>query len=120
MPIHINNEASGNFLTVHVSGILSQVDYERFVPKFEQIVQQHGKLRVLFDMSGFRGWEAAALWEELKFEVNHLADIQRVAMVGDRNWQIVMTLLCKPFMKATIHYFDHSHVESARHWLEEP
>ena len=40
MPIHINDLTDGNFVTVHVSGILSQADYERFVPKFEQSVQQ--------------------------------------------------------------------------------
>jgi hypothetical protein len=120
MPIHINEPGAGNFLDVHVSGILSQTDYERFVPKFEQFVQQHGKLRVLFDMTGFHGWEAAAIWEEIKFDAKHLADIERCAMVGDMNWQMVMTWFCKPFMKATIHYFDHSHAAEARRWLAEP
>jgi len=85
MPIHINELTGGNVLAVHVSGILSRADYERFVPKFEQSVQQHGKLRVLFDMTGFHGWEAAAIWEELKFDVKHFADIERCAMVGDMN-----------------------------------
>jgi len=119
MPIHIKENDCGNFLTVHVSGILSQADYERFVPKFEQFVRQRGKLRVLFDMTAFHGWEAAAIWEELKFEAKHLADIERLAMVGDMNWQRVMTMFCKPFMKATIHYFDHGHAAEARRWLAE-
>ena len=91
MPIHINECIGGNFLTVHVNGILSQADYERFVPQFEQFVQQHGNLRVLFDMTGFHGWEAAAIWEELKFEAKHLAEIERLAMIGDMNWQMLMT-----------------------------
>jgi hypothetical protein len=30
-------------------------DYEHFVPEFERLVRQHGKLRVLFDMTGFHG-----------------------------------------------------------------
>jgi hypothetical protein len=119
MPIHINECDGGNFLTIYVSGILSQADYERFVPKFEQFVQQHGKLRVLFDMTDFHGWEAAAMWEELKFEAKHLANIERLAMVGDMNWQMVMTVFCKPFIKATIHYFDHGHAAEARLWLAE-
>jgi hypothetical protein len=41
-------------------------------------------------------------------------------MVGDMNWQIVMTMFCKPFMKANIHYFDHTHAAAARQWLVEP
>jgi hypothetical protein len=40
-------------------------------------------------------------------------------MVGDMNWQMVMTWFCKPFMKATIHYFDDSHASAARQWLVE-
>jgi hypothetical protein len=119
MPIHINEHDGRNFLTVHVSGILSQADYERFVPKFEQFVQQHGKLRVLFDLTDFHGWEAAAIWEELKFDVKHLADIERLAVVGDMNWQMVMTWFSKPFMKATIHYFNHGHAAAAQQWLAE-
>jgi hypothetical protein len=120
MPIHINENDGGGFLAVHVSGILSQADYERFVPKFEPFIQPHGKLRVLFDMTGFHGWEAAAIWEELKFEAKHLAAVERIAMVGDMNWQMVMTMLCQPFMKAKIHYFDHTHAVAARQWLMEP
>jgi hypothetical protein len=120
MPIHINEDDGGNFLTVHVSGILSQADYERFVPKFEQFVQQHGRLRLLFDMTGFHGWEAAAIRQELKLEAEHLGDIERLAMVGDMNWQRVMTLFCKPFMKAAIQYFDHDQAAAARRWLAAP
>jgi hypothetical protein len=57
-------------------------DYEHFVPEFERLVRQHGKLRVLFDMTGFHGWEASALWEDIKFDSKHFADIERLAMVG--------------------------------------
>ena len=90
------------------------------MPQFEQYIQQHGNLRVLFDMTGFHGWEAAANWEEFKFEAKHFADIERLAVVGDMNWQMVMTWFSKPFMHATIHYFDHGHAAEARQWLAEP
>ena len=119
MPIHINEHSGGNFLTVHVKGILSQADYERFVPKFENCARQNGKLRVLFDMTGFHGWEAAAIWQEIKFDVKHLADIERLAMVGDMNWQRVMAIFCKPFAKAKLQYFDHTDFAGARTWLDE-
>ncbi len=61
MPIQIREDDGGKFLAVHVSGLLSQADYESFVPECERLVQQNGKLRVLFDMAGFHGWEAAAI-----------------------------------------------------------
>ena len=120
MPIQLDEQDGGKILVVHASGKLAKADYVRFVPEFERLVRQHGKLRVLFDMTGFHGWEAAAIWEEIKFDVKHLADIERCAMVGDMNWQMVMTWFCKPFMKATIHYLDHNHSDEARRWLAEP
>ena len=64
MPIQLNEENGGKVLVVHVSGKLAKADYEHFVPEFERLVRQHGKLRVLFDMTGFHGWTAGALWED--------------------------------------------------------
>jgi len=85
MPIQLNEENGGKILVVHVSGKLAKADYEHFVPEFERLARQHGKLSVLFDMTGFHGWEAGALWEDTKFAINHFADIERLAMVGKRS-----------------------------------
>ena len=84
MPIQLNEENGGKILVVDFSGKLGTADYEHFVPEFERLLRQHGKLRVLFDMSGFHGWEAGARWEDFKFDIRHFADIERLAMVGDR------------------------------------
>ena len=119
MPIRLNEENGGKVLAVSVSGKLAKADYEQFVPEFERLVQQHGPLRVLFDMTGFHGWEAGALWEDIKFDMNHFADIQRLAMVGDKKWEHGMATFCKPFTKATIRYFDHADAAEARTWLGE-
>ncbi len=64
MTVKLSKENGGKLLVVHVSGKLAKADYEQFVPEFERLVRQHGKVRVLFDMSGFHGWEAGALWED--------------------------------------------------------
>ena len=50
------------------------------MPEFERLVQQHGKFSVLFDMTGFHGWDAGELWEDTKFAIKHFADIERLAM----------------------------------------
>jgi len=119
MPIQLNEEDSSNLLSVHVSGKLTSEDYEQFVPEFERLVGKHGKLRVLFDMTDFHGWDAGELWEDTKFAVKHFADISRVAMVGETKWQHGMATFCKPFTKATVQYFDHAEAAAARDWLDE-
>jgi len=119
MPIQFSEENGGKVFVVHVSGKLEKSDYENFVPEFERLVVQHGKLNVLFDMTGLHGWDAGALWEDTKFAIKHFADIERIAMVGDKKWQHDMATFCKPFTKATIHYFDHVDGAEARKWLAE-
>jgi hypothetical protein len=119
MPIQLNEENGGKMLVVHVSGKLVKADYEHFVPEFERLVRQHGKLRVLFDMTGLHGWEAGAAWEDFKFGVAHFTDIERLAMVGEKKWQQGMATFCKPFTKATVRYFDHTDIAGARKWLDE-
>ncbi|MGA7614627.1 MAG: STAS/SEC14 domain-containing protein [Thermoanaerobaculia bacterium] len=119
MPIRINEEEGGKVVVVHVSGKLEKADYERFMPEFARLVREHGKLRVLFDMSGFHGWEVSAAWEDFKFGVEHFADIERLAMVGETKWQKGMATFCKPFTKAAVRYFDHADYANARTWLDE-
>ena len=89
------------------------------MPEFERLLQQHGKLRLLFDMTGFHGWDAGALWEDIKFDIKHFADIERLAIVGEKKWQHGMATFCKPFTTATIRYFDHADATEARKWLGE-
>ena len=119
MPIQLNEEKGGKILVVHVSGKLAKADYEHFVPEFERLVRQHGKLRLLLNMTGFHGWDAGALWEDAKLDIKHFADIERLAMVGENKWQHGMATFCKPFTAATIRYFDHAHAAEARTWLAE-
>ena len=117
MPIQLNEENGGKMLVVHISGKLVKTDYEHFVPEFERLVRQHGKLCLLFDMTGFHGWESGALWEDIKFDLKHFSDIERLAMVGDKKWEHGMATFCKPFTTAVVRYFDHTEYPEARHWL---
>jgi hypothetical protein len=119
MPIQLTEENGGKILVVHVSGKLVKADYEHFVPEFERLVSQHGKLRLLFDMTDFHGWELSAAWEDFKFGIEHFADIDRLAMVGDQQWQHGMAIFCKPFTKAMVRYFEQADAAEAHKWLNE-
>jgi hypothetical protein len=119
MPIQFKEENSGKLLVIHVNGKLIKADYEHFVPEFDRLIQQHGKLRLLFDMTDFHGWEVSAMWEDLKLGIRHFADIEKLAMVGDTKWEQGMATFCKPFTTAKIRYFDRTDTAEARQWLDE-
>ena len=107
----------GDIVVVTASGRLVAQDYRRFVPVFERLARSRGPLRVLLELRGFRGWEAGALWEELKFDVTHQWAFRRIAVVGERRWQGWGTWLSRPLFRAEMRYFDQSRMEEARAWL---
>lgn len=117
MSLELKESDGGKTLEVHVSGTLVHEDYQRFVPEFERHLEQHHRLRVLFDMVDFHGWGQRALWDDVKFDVKHHSDIERLAMVGDKKWQKGMSLFCRPFTSAKIRYFDRAGIDDARKWL---
>jgi len=118
MSIEIQEEATGKIVVVRVSGKLTAEDYERFLPEIEQLVDRRGKIRILFEMEDFHGWDLAAGWEDLKFGIRHYKDIERLAAVGDKAWEHAMTTLWRPFTSAEVRYFDRSEAEQARRWIE--
>ena len=119
MPIRINQVSGQQFLVVHVWEKLARADFERFLPQFAELSQRPGKLRLLFDMTGFEGWDAGALWDEIKFDLKHANDFERVASVGDSKWEHAMATVIKPFTKAKTRYFDAAQYAAARKWLSD-
>ena len=109
----------GKMLHVKATGKLTKESYEAFVPVVDQQIEEHGRIRVLFEMHDFHGWTAGAMWEDLKFDFKHWKDIERLAIVGESKWQQGMAVFCKPFTAAKIQYFDHSRLGEAESWLGE-
>ena len=106
-----------NILDIQLTGKLTKEDYLQFVPQIEEMIREHGRIRLLLEMRDFRGWDAGALWEDLKFDLRHFNDIERLAMVGEKKWEKGMAVFCRPFTTAEIRYFDRSEAEQAHQWL---
>lgn len=119
MAIELIEEAGGKVLWVKVSQKLHKEDYQQFVPEFERLVQQHGKIRVGFEMHDFHGWDLSAMWEDTKVGLHHYSDIERIAMVGESRWEEGMAVFCKPFTSASVRYFDVGQREEAQQWIAE-
>ena len=117
MAIELQEEAGSKLLIIRASGKLTKDDYKLFVPKVEELIRQFGKIRVMFEMRDFHGWDAGALWEDFKFDIRHFSDIESLALVGDKKWEKGMSIFCKPFTKARIKYFDLAEIHKAYEWI---
>ena len=59
MSLHIMENNSGNILHLEVSGKFAASDFQSLESTFQRLVKQYGKIRVLFRMHDFHGWEPA-------------------------------------------------------------
>ena len=77
------------------------------------------KVRWYFEMENFSGWKFNAFWKDLKMDMSHADDYEKIAMVGDKKWQDWITQFMKPFTNAEIRYFDSEQKEEAKEWINQ-
>lgn len=104
-------------LSVKASGRLTHADYQQFIPNVEGLLEERGRVRVLFELQDCQGWTLRAAWDDLKFGLKHRGDFERCAVVGDKKWQKWLTILSRPFVKAK--YFDKVALDKAWQWVQE-
>lgn len=112
--------AEGKCAFLKITGKLESSDYDLFVPDMERQIKQHGKINLLVHLQAFEGWTLGAAWEDTKFGAQHFGDIERLAIVGDKDWEKAMTVFVKPFTRAKVRYFDANvdgQADEAKSWV---
>lgn len=108
----------GNFVAVKLSGKLTDADYRQFVPVIFAATEK-GKLHLLVQMENFQGWEPQALWDDIQLDAQLGGKIERLAFIGDKEWEAWMAKICKPFTRAMIQYFDSNDAQDAWAWVQD-
>jgi len=116
---HVDEVVHGNVFEVDLHGKLTREDFERFVPDTDLLISRYGKIRLLVTLHEFDGWNAGAIWEEIKWEARHFNDIERIAIVGDEQWHKTMASVCKPFTTAHVRYFSLHQLDEAYAWVDQ-
>ncbi|HLW64358.1 MAG TPA: STAS/SEC14 domain-containing protein, partial [Gemmataceae bacterium] len=88
-------------------------------PWIDAAAAKDGRIRLLAQFHDFKGWDVHALWDDIKFATTHCTKIERIALVGDEQWEQWMAKICKPFTLAKIRYYDATDMEAANAWLAE-
>lgn len=99
---------------------LKDEDYERLIPLLQEKVKQYGMIRWYFEMHNFQGWSLSAAWKDLKFDAKNADKMEKVAMVGDKDWEEKLTQLMKPFTGADVKFFPLDQKEQAKAWINKP
>ncbi|ARS38056.1 hypothetical protein CA264_21130 (plasmid) [Pontibacter actiniarum] len=108
-----------DLVALKFTGSLDKEDYTLIVPSMEEKIDRFGKISLYWEMDNVEGWEPGGLWEDLKFDIQHTNNFNRIAIVGDRNWENWITKLMKPFTSAEVKYFDLQQREEAMAWVRQ-
>lgn len=120
MAITFSENLASKVLEARVTDRLTHADYQQFAARFEAMLKLHGKLNVLFEMVNLHGLDAAVVWDDIKFDVKHFSDIERLVLVGDRAWEKAMSAISQFFTTAKLRYFDTAALGEARAWVASP
>lgn len=101
-----------------LSGKLHDEDYKTFVPLVDAEIAKEGKVNILSQFHDFHGWDAKALWDDIKFATTHCTKIKKIAILGEKAWEKWMAKICVPFTMARIKYFEATDLDAAKKWLE--
>lgn len=109
-------------LGFRVSGRLKRQDYIKvLVPPLRKAVQAGERLRVLYAIGPELHMEPAAVWEDLKLElelgIKHRHAWERIAVVTDLDWLWRAFELFSWMVPGEMHVFRESELERAKSWL---
>jgi len=115
-PIPVTEE---NVFAFKATGKLTDEDYAKFVPELENIIAQHGKISVLFELENFKGWGAKAAWQDYRFGKEQESHFEKIAIVGEKMWQRWMTSIASFFTDADVRYYKRDELAQAWDWLRD-
>lgn len=115
----ILDQSEGNVIAVRVSGKLERDSYKELLNQLDKRISEQRPVRIIYEITDFKGWEPGAAWEDIKFDIRHNKNIERAAIVGDTPWTKLLTALMRPFALGEMAYFDISQEEDAWRWIRE-
>ena len=93
-------------------------DFRQIASQIDSLIQQHGKIRLLIDACGFKGWENIAAFEShAGFVKNHHRRIERVAVIAAHDWQHWLIGAVRMFLHPEVRAYDKSRESEALRWI---
>jgi hypothetical protein len=118
MSINFHFDEGSRLVTLRISGSVTRDMFLHYSSLVEDLIAEHGRVRLLLVMHDF-SMSPAAFFEDLKFDVRHRNDLERVGVVVERRWQKVMAGLFSSFNRADFRVFDASDEDAAWDWVHE-
>ncbi|WP_338244267.1 STAS/SEC14 domain-containing protein [Aurantiacibacter hainanensis] len=107
-------------IAVRAVGIITAEDYrETLLPLVEEKLKEHDTLKLLFVMGDdYATFAGDAVWEDTKFDLKHLRDFSRIAVVTDVDWVTRTMKIFAPVLPYTLQVFPMAELEKGKSWIK--
>jgi hypothetical protein len=110
-----------DFVELRVSGQVGAEDYEAIRSPMEGLFDRHERIRALIRIEDFKGWTLKGFLEELRFDARHRRDFEKIAVVGEKKTQELVTRAAKGLFSGETRFFERStENDTARAWIGDP
>jgi len=120
--IELLPESGGSVLGFRFSGLITARDFTRvLVPALEEAEEKYGIIRLVIEVTDFKGESFGASMEDRK-EDRKILNIEREAIVGEEGWDAWQTVFQDFFFifpAADVEFFPHRHRMQAWAWIRE-
>lgn len=113
------NRSNDSALAFRISRPLSREEVKTITDELAGTITARGKIRVLLDLQAFPYEDLGALWEDLKFDVKHAKDFERLALAGGGELENWATRIFGALTFTRCRCFGKDQVEDAWQWLTE-
>lgn len=116
--IEILGMTEGKLVATKATGQLTKEDYNKILPILEEKEKEYEKISWYFEMEDFKGWDLQAAWKDLKFDVKYFNQLEKIAMVGAKDWEEKLSKVMRPFTTAEIKFFPPEEKQIAKDWIK--
>ncbi|WP_441000456.1 STAS/SEC14 domain-containing protein [Fodinibius sp. SL11] len=116
--IELNAHTDDDILAIKVSGKLSKADLDDLKPALNKFTTVTDDPHLIMILEDFGGWaDTAAFWKDLQLDAEFIGYFDRIAVVGDKQWQEWGTKLVNPITKEELMFFPIDQSKEAWNWV---
>lgn len=99
-------------------GEITGQDYLSVKPQIEEVMKDKGgKIKFLMDMTRAKGFTLGAMYQDIKFDLEHYSNVGDTAVISDKTtYEFMVKAINMIYPGAKVYHFEDS--QSALNWLK--
>ncbi len=109
-------QISQEIVELDFSGEITGEDYKSVKPKIESVMAREGKVKFLMDMTAAGGFNLGAVYQDIKFDIEHFKNIGATAVIASKKTYELMVKAINLIYPEKVYHFETP--ETALNWLK--